>query len=106
MPILADVQAAVAVGRYRVTAHAGVEMVKDRIDDAELVAATRAGELIEDYPTLKPCPACLLLGYASPGRPIHAVWAYDQADARAILVTTYRPEPAKWSPDFRRRVKR
>jgi uncharacterized protein DUF4258 len=106
MPILADVKAAISGRRYRITGHAAVEMVDDRIDEVELLAATASGEVIEDYPTSKPCPACLVLGYADPGRPIHSVWAYAEVDARAILVTTYRPDPERWSKDLRRRVKR
>ena len=106
MPILADIQGAIAQQHYRVTVHAAFELAQDRIDETELLAATRNGEVIEDYLTLKPCPACLVLGRAFPGQPIHAVWAYAATDARAILVTAYRPDPDLWSTDFRQRVKR
>ena len=106
MSILADIQEAIAQQRYRVTGHAASELAQDRIDEIELLAATRNAEVIEDYPALKPCPACLVLGHANPGQPIHAVWAYAATDARAILVTAYRPDPELWSKDFRQRVNR
>lgn len=104
MPILEDVQAAVAAGRFRVTRHAVIEMGNDDVDLPELLDATRTGEAIEDYPTARPFPACLVLGHATLGS-LHAVWAYDAASTHAMLVTVYRPDPAKWSLDFRQRVK-
>lgn len=105
MPILADVQAAVVAGRYRITRHAVVEMGNDHVELPELLGATQAGEVIENYPTARPFPACLVLGHATEGRPLHTVWAYDTASAPAMLVKVYRPDPAKGSPDLRRRVK-
>jgi hypothetical protein len=37
---------------------------------------------------------------------MHAVWAVDATACYAFLVTAYRPDPARWTPDFRNRVKR
>ena len=38
------------------------------------------------------------------GRPIHALWGTSVAEPNmATLVTAYRPDPMRWSPDFLRR---
>jgi hypothetical protein len=34
---------------------------------------------------------------------VHAVWAFDEGAGRAILVTVYRPDPARWSDDLKTR---
>jgi hypothetical protein len=104
--ILDDIQAALRAGAYRVTGHAADEMLDDEIAEPDLIAATLAGEVIEDYPTAFPFPACLLLGQLPDGSAVHAVWAYDAATCYSFLVTAYRPDPARWTPDLRRRVKR
>ena len=37
--------------------------------------------------------------------PIHVVWGIPKgARSPAVLVTAYRPDPAKWSSDFIRRM--
>ncbi len=81
-------------------------MLDDNIGENEVIDATLSGELIEDYPTAFPFPACLLLGRLPASAPVHAVWALDRATCYAFLVTAYRPDPARWTPDFRTRVKR
>ena len=106
VPILNDIRAALRAGTYRITGHAADEMLDDNIAEPDLIVAALAGEVIEDYPTAFPFPACLLLGQIPNGSLVHAVWAYDAATCYPVLVTAYRPDPARWTPDFRRRVKR
>jgi hypothetical protein len=101
--ILDDVLAALASSNYQISRHAAEAMADDAIDEAELLAATRNGEVIEDYPSAWPCPAALVLGSAILGRPIHMVWAHEPQMTRAILITVYLPDPTRWSPDFRTR---
>jgi hypothetical protein len=37
-------------------------------------------------------------------KPIHVVWGIPRdATSPAVLVTAYRPDPERWSDDFRRR---
>jgi hypothetical protein len=103
--ILDDICDAIRVNRYRITEHASVEMENDDLAEPEVLAATAGGELIEDYPTSYPYPACLALGQLSDGGPLHVVWAFEASSGYAVLVTTYKPNPARWSADFRRRLK-
>jgi len=103
--ILLKVQRAIAIRSYRITDHGAEEMIADDLLEADVVAATENAELIEDYPNAFPFPACLLLGWVAPKTPLHLVWAYEAARDYAVLVTVYKPDPARWSADLRQRVK-
>ena len=69
---------------------------------AEVVAVLQADDAIETYPDDTPFPSRLLLGTAN-GRPLHIVAASDVVADVTYVVTTYEPDPAEWSADFRRR---
>jgi len=103
--ILDEIQAALRRDAYQLSQHGIQEMLADDLERPDIVDATLGGELIEDYPNAYPFPACLLLGPLAGDSPLHLVWAIDRSRGYAVLVTTYRPDPAKWSADFRRRVK-
>jgi hypothetical protein len=106
MGILGEIQAAIQAACYRITSHAADELLDDGIGEQEILAATLAGEVIEDYPSAFPFPACLVLGRLPGTAPVHAVWAFDGVACYAFLVTAYRPDPARWTSDFRKRMKR
>jgi hypothetical protein len=42
------------------------------------------GEIIEDYPTDKPYPGCLIYGDNFQGEPIHSVWAFNDKTKWAV----------------------
>lgn len=60
------------------------------------------GEVIEDYPGDPRGHSCLIFYYEPPNRPIHVVCS-PKGEYLAII-TTYIPDPAEWSPDFKRRL--
>ena len=64
------------------------------------------GEIIEDYPDDKPYPSCLVLGKTSIGDPVHSVWAYNEFNKWAVIVTAYRPNPEVWIDWKKRKDKR
>ena len=86
--------------------HGVEEMVADELTESEIVAATLSGKLIEDYPEAFPHPACLVLGVLENKKPVHAVWAHEDRSGYSVLITTYRPDPARWSMDFQKRADR
>ena len=100
-----DIQAiidAMRKRRIRITDHADEEATNDGLILDEIYESVLAGEVIEDYPTDKPYPSCLIFGLTTAGRPVHSVWAYDEESLWSVLVTVYVPDPAQWI-DWRER---
>lgn len=94
--VLSNLIRAITAGRVNITQHAWQEMQNDKLSLDDVLSATRNGKLIEDYPLDFPFPSGLVSGTASENEPIHAVWAFDNKNAIAILVTVYRPDPDRW----------
>jgi len=97
------VREAVAAGRAHVSEHAYDEAVADDLSVEAVIDATPDGEMIEDYPDDPRGRSCLVLLKMSEREVAHAVWAFDEGTGRAILVTVYRPDPARWSGSLRHR---
>ena len=74
-------------------------MAVRRITDDEIrqVVLGSEAEVIEEYPTDKYSPSCLIYGVTAAGRALHV-----QANAHGIIVTLYEPDPDEWV-DFKRR---
>ena len=91
--------------RVKITDHADEETVNDCLTYDEIYFSLIQGEVIEDYPSDKPYPSCLIFGRNFGGEPIHSVWAYNPENQWAVLITVYRPDPARWI-DWKLRVKK
>ena len=92
----------------RFTDHARKEMEEEpfgRIHVEEVLQAIETGEIIEQYPDDTPYSSCLILGHTRSGRPLHLVCAPVSEEERLIVVTTYQPDPHRWEPDLRRRIR-
>jgi uncharacterized protein DUF4258 len=84
--------------------HAIRRMFNRGISDADVRNVIANGEGIEAYPADVPYPSRLMLGWKD-GFPLHVVVAYNADDDQTIIVTVYRPDPDRWSADFRKRKK-
>jgi len=82
--------------------HAIQRMFMRRITKDEVLHAIEAGEVIEEYPDDTPYPSRLILGWEGQ-RPLHVVAAYDAEDDEEIIITVYKPDPAHWESDYKRR---
>jgi hypothetical protein len=104
---LRRIQTLVPAGDFHVSEHGFAELRKDGILINDAVAGIATAVVVEDDPARHRGPTVLTLQYDGEGRPIHIVWALP-ANARrpAVLVTAYRPDPALWDGDFRRRSSR
>src|ERR1700683_3747215 len=84
---------------FEFSRHAVDQTIRRKITVAELRQAIDTGELIEDYPSDKYGPSCLIFGNTKTTRPLHAQCSYP---SRPIIkvITLYEPDPAQWI-DFR-----
>lgn len=101
------VRVAIEAGRVHVSEHAYDEAVEDGLDVFALIDATPQSEVIEDYKDDPRGASCLVRVCLDRNHePMHAVWGYDDSTRQAILITAYRPDPRRWSSDFRQRKPR
>ena len=91
-----DIIDAMRNNRIRITDHADEEAQADRLSFDEIYFSVLQGEIIEDYPDDTPYPSCLIYGDTFGGDPVHSVWAYNQDNQWAVLITVYRPDPERW----------
>ena len=85
---------AVHANRIRITDHADEEALADQISIGDVLKNIATGEIIEQYPSDKPYPSCLI--YNQFDGHVHSVWAYNQKSSWAVLITVYRPDPQRW----------
>ena len=102
MAPLDDIRTRLAARQYLLSKHAADQMIRRDIGAAEIEQAILGpSEVIEDYPSDKYGPSCLILGYTDTGRPLHVHCTY--ADTALVkIVTVYEPDPARWT-DLRTR---
>ena len=93
---ITSIAEAIRADRVRITHHADEEAQADQLTFDEIYFSALHGEIIEDYPTDKPYPSCLIYGQTFSGDPIHSVWAYNEVNGWAVLITVYRPDPGRW----------
>ncbi len=76
-------------------------MARRRILDAEVRQAilSAEAEVIEDYPTDKYGPSCLIYGITEAKRVLHV-----QVNPEGVIITTYQPDPEEWIEVRRRRA--
>jgi len=84
--------------------HAVDQSILKRITRREIEEAIAEGEIIEDYPTDKYGPSCLVLGTTAAGRPLH-IQCTCPSRQRVKIITLYDPDPREWSDFKTRRTK-
>ena len=103
---LSKVKTLVARGAVRISAHGYDELAADGIFAGDVVPGVGAAVVVEDYPQSAKGPSVLALQNDVNGRPLHVVWGIPRGqDEPAVLITAYRPDPARWSSDFTKRTR-
>jgi hypothetical protein len=101
---LSRIRLLAARGEVLVSRHGYNELAADDILPKEMVDSLDTAVVIEDYPEAARGPSVLVLQQDGGGRPVHVVWGIPrEAGTPAVLVTAYRPDPRRWSEDYRRR---
>lgn len=93
---------AIQANRIRITDHADEQSESDQLTFDEVYFSVLHGEIIEDYPDDKPYPSCLIYGQTFSGDPVHSVWAFNDENQWAVVITVYRPDADRWI-NFRER---
>lgn len=94
----------VARREVRISDHGYDELSQDGILVREVIAGVEDGRVVEDYPDYHKGPCVLVLQKDKAGRSVHVVWGIPRnKSSPAVVVTAYRPDPEKWSDDFRHR---
>lgn len=101
---LSQIKDKLARGEYELTLHALNRVVDRNISEAEIRKAGESAELIEDYPTDKYGPTCLLLGWSSGKRPLH-IHVSKSENLMIKIITLYEPSGEEWENFRTRRTK-
>ena len=95
MSLIDAIRVKVAAGDFEYSQHAVDQATLRGIAVRELREAIANGEVIEDYPNDKYGPSCLVLGFATAGRPIHIQCSHPSRSLLKII-TAYQPNPDEW----------
>lgn len=95
MKTLTKIQQQLQLGEFEFTRHAFKRAIERNIRDTEIIEAGANVIIIEDYPTDKYSPSCLLLGFTIAARALHLQVSRMESDILTII-TLYEPDNDKW----------
>ena len=90
--------------QYEYSLHGADQAILRRILRHEVEEAVESGTVIEDYPSDKYGPSCLIAGRTNASRPLHIQCTYASRP-RVKIITVYQPDPAEWDDFGKRRIK-
>ena len=99
--LCARIAALVGEGQFEFSKHAVDQTILREITTEEIRQVLADSEVLENYPSDKYGPSCLVLGFTQAGRPLHIHCTHPTRDPMKIL-TVYEPDPLRWV-DFRKR---
>ena len=101
---LEQVRRLVARNEVRVSDHGYEELASDLVFVRDVIDGLGGAVVVEDYPEYAKGPCVLVLEHDRNGQPIHVVWGIPLGkDSPAVVVTAYRPDPAKWDATWQKR---
>jgi hypothetical protein len=101
---LERVRALVTRGEVQISLHGYEELAADKVLVHDVISSVGGAIVVEDYSEYAKGPCVLVLQHDGMQRPIHVVWGIPAGkDSPAVVVTAYRPDPAKWDETWQRR---
>lgn len=102
--LLARIRELAAAGEVRVSAHGLEELDSDGLSFTEVLETLQSAVCVEEYQDYHKGPCVLVLQIMPDGSLVHVLWGLAaNAPDIATLVTAYRPDPERWSPDLLKR---
>jgi Domain of unknown function (DUF4258) len=104
--LLQTIQRLVGHGKLLISLHGYRELAADDIMVTDVIRGVNLATTVEAYPNAVRGPSILALQHDRDGEPLHIVWGMPQGqETIAVLITAYRPDPSRWSSDFKTRIK-
>ena len=98
--------ALIAAGEVRVSEHGYDQLVEDGLTLNEVLGGVVDAQIVEEYPEFPKGPTILVLQKGKAGAPVHVVWGIPRGyNTPVVLITAYRPDPKRWEPSFKNRVR-
>ena len=80
------------------------ELAADAILLDDVMSGAKDALVVEEYAEAMRRPSVLVLQRDRHDNPLHVLWGIPRGrPLPAVLITAYRPEPERWSADFRTR---
>ncbi|MFH0796308.1 MAG: DUF4258 domain-containing protein [Candidatus Omnitrophota bacterium] len=95
-----EIQQVFVEKRFRYTKHGLEQRINRNVGSEEIEQVILSGEIIENYPSDKYGPSCLVYGKTKEGRPLHIQIAFFPMIS---IVTVYEPNPEEWIDNRLRR---
>ena len=102
--MLHRILALIRAGEVQVSLHGYEELAQDDIYVRDILEGAPHGSVVEEYPEYPKGPCVLVLQWDREGKPVHVVWGVPRGfSSPAVLITAYRPDPARWDEEFKTR---
>ena len=88
------------MSNFLLTRHSRFRLNERGLSVQDIVNAISDGEIIEEYENDFPYPSCLILG-KSGEKVLHICASIN--DNVIYIITTYVPDPSRWTDSYRRR---
>jgi hypothetical protein len=101
MKTIEEIRLDLQAGTFKLTDHALKRMVERNISAQEIKEAGTNAFVIEDYPSDKYSPSCLILGFTANGRSLHLQVTCQPGTLK--IITLYEPNENKWTNNYSQR---